>query len=521
MRILWSSNSPFCKTGYGQQTAYLTTYLTSAGHDVAIFAFYGHEGSVMDWGHIPIFPNPEDDYGAKHTYDCYKQWKADILISLIDVWVERSLEKEMRWYPWTPIDHEPMPPDVKETLKNHLGLVKPIAMSRFGLEEMRKQGIDAYYAPHGVDCEAFQPDLKARQAARQTYGWEDKFVIGSVGTNVRERKNWTAIFLALQKFARYHDDVLMYCHTDAFETRGRNLQLLRESLGVQNITFFTPGVEMLCGIETSAMAAMYNALDVYLQPSKGEGFGIPIIEAQACGVPVIVTNCTAMPELVGGGWLLKDLRPEWTQQSSWEAAANPDEIVEHLEAAYKMKKSGELAELKVQARAKAIEYDEAVVFKQFWLPILADIEESLTKPRYGEGYLNPGDWRKFLIPQTAEPGRVIDIGCGLKQQWKPYLEGLGEYTGVDIRGSGNGVIEMDAHDLKFPKGHFGFAWCAEVLEHVEHPKRVVREAQRVARHGCIVFCTPQAGDFPNDPDHKVVSDVKYTVSQDGHGLIQW
>ena len=377
MRILWSSNSPFCKTGYGQQTAYMANYLTQVGHDVAIFAFYGLEGSMVDWGHIPIFPNPEDDYGNKHTHDYYEEWNADILITLIDVWVLRTYPDDMRWYPWTPIDHNPMPPNVKHTLQNHKGIIKPIAMSQFGLDQMKQQGIDAYYAPHGIDCTVFKPDLERREAGRKTCGWEDYFVVGCVGTNVGERKNWTASMMAVQKFAKYHKDIIFYCHTDAFESRGRNLQMLRESLGIQDITFFPSKIKMLTGIETEAMVSMYNSLDVYLQPSKGEGFGIPIIEAQACGVPVMVTNWTAMPELVGGGWILKDIKPEWSMQHSWEAAANPDEIVEYLEQAYKMKKTGELAELKIKAREKAVLYDEAVVFKEYWMPILADMEKNL------------------------------------------------------------------------------------------------------------------------------------------------
>jgi glycosyltransferase involved in cell wall biosynthesis len=368
-------------TGYGQQTAYVCNYLTQVGHDVAIFAFYGLEGSMVKWGHIPVFPNPEDDYGIRYAPDYYKEWNADILITLIDVWVEKGLPDDIRWYAWTPIDHNPMPPNVEHVLRTHKGLVKPIAMSKFGLDQMKQAGIDAFYAPHGIDCEKFKPDAERREAARKMYGWEDYFVIGSVGTNVRERKNWTAMFIALQKFAKRHKDVVMYCHTEAFESRGRNLQILREHLGIQNITFFPSKVKMLTGIETEAMVSMYNALDVYLQPSKGEGFGIPIIEAQACGVPVIVTNWTSMPELMGGGWLLKDLRPEWTMQHSWEAACNPDEIVKYLEQAYRMKKSGELAKLKIKARAKAIEYDEAKVFKEYWMPILKDIQKEVDKSK--------------------------------------------------------------------------------------------------------------------------------------------
>ena len=52
MRILFSSNSPFVATGYGQQCAIATQRLTSLGHDVAILAFYGLEGSMVDWGNF-------------------------------------------------------------------------------------------------------------------------------------------------------------------------------------------------------------------------------------------------------------------------------------------------------------------------------------------------------------------------------------------------------------------------------------------------------------------------------------
>ena len=47
------------------------------------------------------------------------------------------------------------------------------------------------------------------------------------------------------------------------------------------------------------MAALYSAADAFLFPTLYEGFGIPVIEAQSCGTPVLTSNVSSLPE-VGG-----------------------------------------------------------------------------------------------------------------------------------------------------------------------------------------------------------------------------
>lgn len=55
----------------------------------------------------------------------------------------------------------------------------------------------------------------------------------------------------------------------------------------------------------------YNCADIFVYPSSYEGFGMPVLEAMACGTPVIALNNTAFPEFAGGiAWLLDDAKPK-------------------------------------------------------------------------------------------------------------------------------------------------------------------------------------------------------------------
>jgi glycosyltransferase involved in cell wall biosynthesis len=128
---------------------------------------------------------------------------------------------------------------------------------------------------------------------------------------------------------------------------------------------FVDPVSYRFGISQDDLAGIYSSMDVLLATSYGEGFGIPTVEAQACGVPVIVSDFAASPELVGDGWLVGG-QPLYdnTQQSFFTIPSVPL-IVQALEQAYERGKG---------KSDKAIEFaqqfDHDVVWEKNWRPAL-------------------------------------------------------------------------------------------------------------------------------------------------------
>ena len=117
------------------------------------------------------------------------------------------------------------------------------------------------------------------------------------------------------------------------------------------------------------MAHLYSAADVLLSPSMGEGFGLPILEAQACGCPVITGNWTSMPELTAAGWMV-DGDPFPTPQGSWQYIPFIKSIREAIENAYDAR--GDTA-LRERAREFALQYDADRVTRDYWRPLLAEL----------------------------------------------------------------------------------------------------------------------------------------------------
>lgn len=383
MRIAWFSNSPWAGTGYSVQTAEVLPRLKAAGHEVASVSNYGLAGAVLDWNGIPVLPMGYDawsnDIGGAHVAN-WTQGKGWGVV-LYDAWVIKGpLWNDTPLAFWVPVDHDPAPAEVVNTFRQGNAPRVAIAMSRFGEDRLKKAGLtDVLYAPHSVNTNMFTPDGPNFRAKFDIPEDAHLTIVNAANKGIPPRKSWPELFAAWAIFARKHPDAWLYLHTEQMGLAGGvNLPRLMSATGVPTDRVrIVPQYQYRAGIPTEEMPAIYRMGDAVLSPSRGEGFGVPVIEAQACGVPVIVSNWTAQPELVGAGWTVGG-QPEWNEpMGSWFLCPNIGQIVEALEDSYQAKGS---AENKAKAREFALGYDTDKVFDEHWRPILANLEERLTPP---------------------------------------------------------------------------------------------------------------------------------------------
>ena len=368
MKILWVSNSPMTSSGYGVQTALFRQRIHDAGHLITVFGVFGHHGATMNDGVGAILPVGRDAWGNDMLAGHVAQLQPDVVVSLLDIWI---MQPENVGYltAWAPVDHDPIPPRVKAPL---LECRHTWAMSRFAERQMRAVGLTPDYVPHGVDTRVYTPMDRA-QARAVWQVPEGKFLAVMVAANrgYPPRKSFDRVLKAWGQFVQSHPDALLYLHTEPDTTDGIDLVECAQFYGIPDDNVRFPDLYRLRRGDygSGRMNALYNAADVLLAPSMGEGFGIPVVEAQAAGCPVVVSDFSAQSELVGPGYLIPvdDDDHFYSLQASEYALIRPSEIRKGIEWAYEQR--GDSA-LRAASRSFALDYDAQRVFDSFMLPAL-------------------------------------------------------------------------------------------------------------------------------------------------------
>jgi glycosyltransferase involved in cell wall biosynthesis len=89
-------------------------------------------------------------------------------------------------------------------------------------------------------------------------------------------------------------------------------------------------IEFVGSVPEARMPSLYRGATALIFPSLYEGFGLPIVEAMACGTPVVTSNVTAMPEVAGGAALLVDPRSAEQISSAIEQIENDPSLRQQL-----------------------------------------------------------------------------------------------------------------------------------------------------------------------------------------------
>jgi glycosyltransferase involved in cell wall biosynthesis len=373
MRVMIHGVPPWAPSGYGVQGAMLARGLRDAGHTVTYSAYGGfiHEGT---WEDMPILGCGGSAKGVGRIAYNYRRANADVMITVCDLWPLDAREFEgLSVASWLPVDCAPlgMPDQIQLRAAEKLcSRFTPVAMSGHGRKMLEPHGFDAPVIPHMV-----APEYRTgnRSAWREENGIPDTaFLVSTVGVNGDYpcRKGFPELLAAWQVFSERHPDARLYMHALISPgVEGVDLLQIAKSLGIRNSVGFPDQLKRMSDeLGPEYMAGMYRASDLLVMPSLGEGFSVPVIEANACGTPVLATAGSALTDRVRNGvngWLVQ-AQPQWNKlHQAWWHVPLVSSLVSGLELAY-----GQAKGMRRESKLSAAPYRPEVVMPQ-WVDLLS------------------------------------------------------------------------------------------------------------------------------------------------------
>lgn len=337
--VWWTVASPFAPTGYGRVTYYMAKELEKMGHEVHIFCANGLSHGRFTIDGLRLYGNPAPgSMGTETGVQLFNDLKADIAIYMGDFWpyaeTVKRLCKQIPMILYSPIDHFPVTESECCVIRESRMLA---TMSQCGARWVREAGCEnVMYAPHGVNLDIYRPGN--RQAARQALDWpQDKFIYLTVATNKGDRKNHHGLLRAysnlLIRRPELKEKTMLAMHTypyrDQTNPEGYDLFDVALSLGLHKNILWADPLQYIAGVPESQLVLMYQACNCHVLASKTEGFGLPLIEAGACGIPSITTRFASMDEIVGNsGWLIDvaDMEVQQLVGYSWQSVPSTDSL---------------------------------------------------------------------------------------------------------------------------------------------------------------------------------------------------
>tara|TARA_R110000824_G_scaffold128568_4_gene289514 strand:- start:26585 stop:28240 length:1656 start_codon:yes stop_codon:yes gene_type:complete len=352
-RLLILSESHHLASGFGTYAKEIISRLQDTGkYEIAEFASWGRKDQIGEvpwiyYGNLPednnqqegeIYgSNPANNFGIWRFDRVVMDFKPDVVLTYRDPWMDQwiadsPLRKFFHWI-WMPtVDSAPQK---REWLEVFQKCDAVFTYSEFGtktLNEATQSNINVVgCASPGINPKVFKP-AKDKQGLRESLGLQkDCFIIGTVMRNQR-RKLFIELMKSFKTFLEngpkeITDKTFLYLHTSYPEKQGWDIGGAAIELGIAhkvictyicrscnrwfpskfkdaictckycgNRTSFMPNVSS--GLEVPDLVKVYNLFDLYVQYAICEGFGMPQVEAAACGIPVAATNYSAMEDVV-------------------------------------------------------------------------------------------------------------------------------------------------------------------------------------------------------------------------------
>jgi glycosyltransferase involved in cell wall biosynthesis len=338
MKILWLGDAG-CHTGFARVTHAIGERLVANyDHEIHVLAV-NYLGDGFDSSINPGRPTElrlyrpntiveSDMHGRARFVELLGKIEPDVVVILNDPAIilrhlfgnkydeQRILLRYRPLMAYVPCDGVNLPPAWPKVLGD---VTKLVTMSAWG--QSQYPGSEMVY--HGVDHDQFWPVherpirvssgdvLRTKRDCKRAFGFDPSGFLALRVDKNSGRKDFPATWKALVPVMRRYSDIQVHFHCEPSAAHsGVDLPVLytREPTLAKD-RFFGPDLHnSFQGWPVADLNALYNAADIFVTTSRGEGFGLTIAEALACGVPVIAQNVSAIPEVVGPGGIL--IEPE-------------------------------------------------------------------------------------------------------------------------------------------------------------------------------------------------------------------
>lgn len=397
LKILWVSNAPWTGSGYAVYQKDLLSRLKSDGWNVGQVGFWGLQGAPITYSDPPfdkgnaikVYPRLGDDYGSDAMYHHAKHYGYDVVFSMMDVpminpqFLQMMAQEGMKWIPYIPIDRDPVPPAILDRLRF---AYKIITYSQWGHDMLQNEGYTSKLIIEGTDTSINKPMDKME--ARKKIGLDkspmppDGFLWGMIAANKENppRKGYQEAIEAFKMFSDAHPEAWLFVHTQQISPQSFPIVEYAKHIGVANKLLVWDQFRASFYDTTEDIVTMFNAMDAYLAPSQTEGFALTPVEALSCGKPVVISDNTAMAELIEEGKMgyKAKMKHKWyTGQLSYQFVADSKDVYEKMEKVYQNLKEDPKGVAKACRQHVLKKYNIDTQVKELWVPYLTDLQEEI------------------------------------------------------------------------------------------------------------------------------------------------
>jgi glycosyltransferase involved in cell wall biosynthesis len=290
-------------------------------HIIGVNYFGDYDPHIEGLKVYPASAGGGEIYGFDKFFKLLMQITPDVCFVLNDVWIAMDYNKHIAEYKknfpdnktvfvlYTPIDAENIKKDFVDRIDNFDHVV---TYTEFGKRQLLLSGIEqpVHVVPHGVDLAKFKRlDKKSVKSAMKIGA--DSFVVLNVSRN-QPRKRLDMFFYIFAEWVRRYDipDTVRCYYHGALQDYGIDIIQWCDYLGIKDrLAISRPDLTPDNGLTDEQMNMVYNCADVFFTTTAAEGWGLPIAEAMAVGVPCIIPNHSALAEWPDGNALYTECYP--------------------------------------------------------------------------------------------------------------------------------------------------------------------------------------------------------------------